>query len=97
MDSALPLDEQAAIQRVLNAYQQNGINFHALRTRQSGARRFVSMHVLVPGNWSVQKGHEMVEEIEAKIRVILPNVTVFTHLEPLGDPVSWEDVSLDRT
>ncbi len=96
MDSALPEEELAAIQQVLEPYQQNGIEFHALRTRQSGARRFVSMHVLVPSDWSVQRGHELAEKIEAEIRANLNNVTVFTHLEPLDDPVSWEDVSLDR-
>lgn len=96
MDSALPEEELTTIQQVLEPYQQNSIEFHALRTRQSGARRFVSMHVLVPGNWSVQRGHELAEKIEAEIRAKLNNVTVFTHLEPLDDPVSWEDVSLDR-
>jgi len=97
MDSALPKDEQAAIQQILASFQQEGIEFHALRTRQAGARRFVSMHILVPKSWTVQKGHELAEQIEATIRSTLNNVTVFTHLEPLDDPVSWDDISLDRT
>lgn len=97
MDSALPADELIAIHQVLEPHQQNGIEFHALRTRQSGARRFVSMHILVPGDWDVQQGHELAEKIEAEIRKKLNNVTVFTHLEPLNDPVSWEDISLDRS
>jgi cation diffusion facilitator family transporter len=96
MDAALPSDEQAAIQQVLEPYKRKGIQFHALRTRQSGARRFVSVHVLAPGDWSIQKGHELVESIESQIRANLANITVFTHLEPLEDPVSWEDASLDR-
>jgi cation diffusion facilitator family transporter len=96
MDAALPEEEQAAIQQVLEPYQRQGIQFHALRTRQSGARRFVSVHVLAPGDWNIQKGHELVESIESQIRANLANVTVFTHLEPLEDPVSWEDTSLDR-
>jgi cation diffusion facilitator family transporter len=96
MDSALPADQQADIHAALEPYKRDGIKFHALRTRQSGARRFVSIHVLVPGEWSVQRGHELVEKIEAQIRTMLSNVTVFTHLEPLEDPVSWEDVALDR-
>ena len=96
MDAALPLEEQAVIQYILEPHQQNGVTFHALRTRQSGARRFVSVHVLVPGAWTVQQGHELVEQIEAEIRAGLTNATIFTHLEPLGDPVSWDDVSLDR-
>ena len=73
-----------------------GIQFHALRSRQSGMRRFVSFHVLVPGDWTVQRGHELLERIDADIRDRLDNVTVFTHIEPIDDPTSWKDVNLDR-
>lgn len=96
MDTVLPVNERAAIQTVLEHYQQEGVQFHALRTRQSGARRFVSMHVLVPGNWSVQQGHTLLEAIESDIRQRLELVTVFTHLEPAEDPVSLQDMTLDR-
>jgi cation diffusion facilitator family transporter len=97
MDTALPAEEQAAIQQVLDQYSQaNGVQFHALLTRQAGMRRFVSLHVLVPGAWTVQKGHELVEQIEADICRAVPNVTAFTHLESLNDPASWNDITLDR-
>jgi divalent metal cation (Fe/Co/Zn/Cd) transporter len=56
----------------------------------------VSFHVLVPGGWTVQRGHRLLEKIEAEIRSAIPSVTVFTHLESLNDPASWEDTSLDR-
>jgi divalent metal cation (Fe/Co/Zn/Cd) transporter len=69
---------------------------HALRTRQSGLRSFVSFHVLVPGDWSVARGHELLERIEADVRASLPGATVFTHLEPLEDPAAFEDTGLDR-
>ncbi|HXX64001.1 MAG TPA: cation transporter dimerization domain-containing protein, partial [Bacteroidota bacterium] len=69
---------------------------HALRTRQAGARRFVSMHVVVPGSWTVHRGHQLLEQLEAEIRRSIAGVTVFTHLESLEDPASWEDVALDR-
>jgi hypothetical protein len=59
-------------------------------------RRFVSLHVLVPGSWTVHHGHSLLEEIESAIRRALPNVTVFTHLESLEDPCSWKDTDLDR-
>jgi divalent metal cation (Fe/Co/Zn/Cd) transporter len=68
-----------------------------MRTRQAGTRRFVSIHVLVPGNWTVQRGHRLLEQLEADVRQTLSNVTVFTHLEPLGDAASWQDTTLDRT
>jgi cation diffusion facilitator family transporter len=97
LDAALPIDEQAAIQNVLAGYQHtHGIQWHALRTRQAGRRRFISVHILVPGGWTVQQGHELLEAIEHDLHETLPRTTVFTHLEPLEDPASWEDTSLDR-
>jgi cation diffusion facilitator family transporter len=96
MDTSLPVGEQNKLRLVLEPYLQSGIQYHALRTRQSGARQFVSLHVLVPGRWTVRRGHRLLEKIEADIRQALPSATVFTHLESLNDPVSWEDVGLDR-
>jgi len=96
LDTALPPEELARLKEKLARYETQGIQFHALRTRQSGARRFVSMHVLVPGEWTVQKGHRLLEKIEAEIRAALENVTVLTHLESLQDKASFEDQTLDR-
>ena len=96
MDTALPEEERNAILNILETYTPKGIQFHALRTRQSGARRFVSFHVLVPDTWTVLEGHQLLEHIEADIRQTLPEITVFTHLEPLGDPTSFDDTKLDR-
>jgi cation diffusion facilitator family transporter len=96
MDTALSTDEQNLVRNTLKPYMQNGVQFHALRTRQSGSRRFVSLHVIVPGRWTVQRGHRLLENIEADIRNVLQSVTVFTHLESLNDPASWDDTNLDR-
>jgi cation diffusion facilitator family transporter len=96
MDTALPMDEQNLIRSVLEPHSQAGVEYHALRTRQSGSHRFVSLHVLVPGMWNVQKGHQLVERIEKDIRRALPDAIVFTHLESLTDPASWDDGALDR-
>jgi cation diffusion facilitator family transporter len=97
LDSALPAADQAHITSALAPYREQGIEFHALRTRQSGVRRFISMHVLVPGDWSVQRGHDLCERIEDDIRQALPESTVFTHLEPREDPRAWADQGLDRS
>jgi len=97
MDSALPEDACKEVATVLDKYIDRGIRFHALRTRQSGPRCFVSVHVLVPGAWTVQEGHELLEELEAEIRGAISYVTVFTHLEPIEDPVSEHDIELDRS
>lgn len=96
MDTGLPPADQTAIQEILEKYQQDDIKFHALRTRQAGARAFVSFHVLVPGEWTIQRGHDLVEHIELELRQALPQLTIDTHLESLEDPASWEDTGLDR-
>lgn len=96
MDAALPPEQRQAVEAVLATYQAQGLGFHALRSRQAGARVFISVHVLVPGQWTVQQGHDLVEQIEADIRRALPRAHVLTHLEPIEDPLSQEDQSLDR-
>ena len=97
MDRALPAHERAAIERVLDEFRGAGVAFHAVRTREAAGRSFVSMHVLVPGGWTVLRGHDVVEEIEARIRGAVPGATVFTHLEPREDPSSYRDERLDRS
>jgi cation diffusion facilitator family transporter len=96
LDRALPAAARGAIDAALDEFRHQGIAFHALRTRQAAGRSFVSMHVLVPGGWTVQRGHDVLEAIEARIRAVVPAVTVFTHLEPREDPASYRDDRLDR-
>lgn len=96
MDTALSAEDMAAVRKVLEGYTTDGVQFHALLTRQAGAQKFVSTHVLVPGGWTVQRGHELLERIEADIRRALPDAVVFTHLESLDDPASWDDQTLER-
>lgn len=96
MDTALPVEDQEKLQKALHPYVRNGVRYHALRTRQSGARQFVSLQVQVPGLWTVQRGHRLLESIEADIRHALPSATVFTHLEALDDPTSYDDTGLDH-
>ncbi len=97
LDTALPGPERAALQAVLDRHGADGVRFHAVRTRQAGARRFVDMHVLVPGAWTVRRGHDLLEAIEADVRAAVPRAIVFTHLEALEDPASFRDQDLDRT
>ena len=96
LDASLPEDEQHLITGIFLPYQAQGIQFHALRTRVAGTRRFINFHILVPGEWTVQKGHDLCEEIELRIIRVLPGSSIFTHLEPAEDPVSWDDRGLDR-
>ena len=97
MDASLLPEEMEAVENVLDKYrQEHEINFHALRTRQAGARHFITVHVLVPGEWTVHDAHHIAEDIEADIRAVVQNSVAFTHLEPIEDEISHEDIPLDR-
>jgi len=96
MDVSLPAADLRAIEDILDRYRTQGLDFHALRTRQSGTRTFISFHLLVPGAWSVKQGHDWSERIEADIRQAIPYAHLTTHLEPKEDPVSLADQHLDR-
>lgn len=91
MDGAIPKEDLAAIQSLLDRYQEKGIEFHALRTRQSGSVKIISMHVLVPGDWTVDRGHKLVSQLEDAVRGAVEDSVIFTHLESLSDPASFND------
>lgn len=96
MDAAIAPQEKTIVENVLNEYCQDGIEWHALRTRQSGARRFISVHILVPGSWTIQQGHDLAEHIEDDIRRQINHCSVFTHVEPIEDPRAFGDLELIR-
>lgn len=90
LDASLPKEENLRIRGVLETFRERGVGFHDLRTRQSGAHRFMSVHLLVPGAWTVQAAHDLAEEIEAALCAALANLTVVTHVEPIEDPASFD-------
>jgi cation diffusion facilitator family transporter len=97
LDPAIPMEDQDEVTKLFTEYSRRyGVAFHALRTRQAGARRFVSFHLLVPDAWTVAQAHQLSEEIEARMRAMVPNAAIFTHIEPISDPASYDDQGLDR-
>jgi cation diffusion facilitator family transporter len=97
LDAAISLDDQNEVTKLFAEYSQRyGVAFHALRTRQAGARRFVSFHLLVPDAWSVAQAHRLSEQIEARMRSMVPNASIITHIEPISDPASYDDQDFDR-
>lgn len=95
MDSALPDDLRAAIDAVLARHRADRIDFHDVRTREAGHERFVQLHMLVPGDWSVQSAHDLAETIEDELRAAVDDLTVTLHVEPINDPRAYEDWRLD--
>ena len=97
LDEAIPAGELANIEKIFSEYRRRyRVDFHALLTRQAGARRFVSFHLLVPDDWPVDRAHALSEEIEERIREIVPKAITLSHIEPISQPASYEDIELER-
>ena len=97
LDAAIPEGERAEIEKIFAEYRRRyGVDFHALLTRQAGARRFISFHLLVPDAWPVDRAHQLSEEVEERIREMVPNVITLSHIEPISQPASYDDIKLDR-
>ena len=97
LDAAIGQEDQNEVTKIFDEYSRRyAVKFHAFRTRQAGARRFISFHLLVPDEWSVARAHQLSEEIEERIRSLVPNSGVFVHIEPISDPASYDDEGLDR-
>lgn len=98
LDTALPQNEIQRITEILEGYGQREMKFHSLMTRQSGQRKFISVHLEMPWEWDLRQGHNLAEKVEKDIRMLFPDspTTVFTHLEPAGDPESMLDIGIDR-
>jgi cation diffusion facilitator family transporter len=95
MDASLPASQLRLVDEVLARFTTLDTQFHGVRTRQAGRRAFMSMHMLVPGSWSVQRSHDLAEQVERALREAVPGLGPTIHVEPLEDPRSFADVDLD--
>jgi cation diffusion facilitator family transporter len=91
MDYNLPADELAQLEGILKTHHDQFVAYHRLRARKSGPRRFIDLHLVVPGTQSVQAAHDLCERLEAEIEATLPNASVTIHVEPAEDAASWDD------
>ena len=92
LDKALPDEDHDIITEVLRRRTDGTVTFHGLQTREAGQQKYMNVHVLVPDEWTVKQGHDYIEGLEAELYGCLPDLTVLTHLEPISDPASYEDI-----
>jgi len=95
LDVALAPEELASVRTILDVHRAEGVGYHALRSRQAAARKFLVVHLLVPGNWSVSRGHQLAESVESEVQATIPGANIVTHIEPAEEPVSMEDVAIN--
>lgn len=97
MDATIPEEDLQKIRNYLGSLQVKEIEYHSLLTRVAGQRKFISLHLLVPGAWTVKQGHDWADKVEETIIGLFDEpVTVSTHIEPVDDPASMEDIGIDR-
>lgn len=92
LDKALPDEDHEVITEILRRRTDGQVTFHGLQTREAGQQKFMNVHVLVPDEWTVKRGHDYIEDLEAELIGALPQLGVLTHLEPISDPASYEDL-----
>jgi cation diffusion facilitator family transporter len=95
LDQSLAPEELAPVKAILDSYRTEGVTYHALRSRQAAARKFLAVHLLVPGSWTVLQGHQLAEQIETQVRESVSNIAIVTHMEPIEDPLSMADAALE--
>jgi cation diffusion facilitator family transporter len=96
MDVAWPAEDLNTLNQIFDPYLKTGLAVHAVRSRVAGARKFLTFHLLVPDEWTISHGHEVVEKLEADIQAAIPNVNIVCHMEPLNGSSSWNDTTLDK-
>jgi len=97
MDATIPEEDLLKITVYLDSMNEQQIEYHSLLTRVAGQRKFISLHLLVPGEWTVKQGHDCADDIEESIILLFDEpVTVSTHIEPVEDPASMRDIGIDR-
>lgn len=92
LDHVLPDEDNATITEILRRRTDGTVTFHGLQTREAGQQKFMNVHVLVPDEWTVKHGHDYIDALEAELCAALPGLTVITHLEPISDPLSYQDI-----
>jgi ferrous-iron efflux pump FieF len=84
MDEELPKDERAKLEAVLGAHP-DAHGFKTLRTRKAGARRFIQVDVIMPGEMRLSDAHDAAHRIEAELKRRFPGADVTVHQDS-GDP-----------
>jgi cation diffusion facilitator family transporter len=95
MDETLSEADNQAIAQAIAAHSSGDVTFHGLRTRRSGRLRFVTFDMLVPGDWTVRRGHDLLEDVQTAVQDCLPDLHVMIHLEPKEDPRAYGDYEVE--
>jgi cation diffusion facilitator family transporter len=80
-DISLPANEERLMGAALSA-DPRVLGYHKLRTRKAGSHRHIDVHIMVDDRVSFIEAHEISEELEDRLRALLPNTHPIIHIEP---------------
>ena len=83
MDKRLPLEVDEQIAEIVSRFHEQGvIGFHDLRTRRSGAQKFIDLHLEVARDKSLEAAHELTVQVLRAIEAEIPRARVQIHTDP---------------
>jgi cation diffusion facilitator family transporter len=82
-DTSLPEEEVKEIENIIKSNSEI-TSFHKLRTRKSGPRREIDVHLRVDKNYNIVEAHELSHKVSKQITDKFPDSHVIIHIEPEG-------------
>lgn len=83
VDQSVPIEEKEWMQNYLSALYPTVRSFHRLRTRKSGATRFINVHLALDSKLTVSESHSIGDKIVGDFKAHFPHdVDVIVHIEP---------------
>ncbi len=83
MDKRLPLEVDEQIAEIVSRFHTQGvIGFHDLRTRRSGAQKFIDLHLEVARIMSLEEAHALTVQVLRTLETEIPRSRVQIHTDP---------------
>lgn len=82
LDEKLPPSQQAVIEDCVRTHSVEVSGFHALRTRRAGSQSYVDLHLVMASDISLERAHQICDQIENEIESRLHEASVTIHCEP---------------
>jgi cation diffusion facilitator family transporter len=82
MDAAVSPEMQDRIRNLIAEQGSGALQAHDVRTRHAGRVTFIDFHLVVPGNMSVARAHNICDRIEHALKEEMGEAVITIHVEP---------------
>ena len=85
IDHSLPDKDEKRIEDIICDHAGDYAGFHDLRTRRSGPEIFIEFHLVVPGDVTVYRSHDLADHLESDLKIEYPRANITIHIEPCNE------------